>query len=77
MPGPELLAGAGGGWRRAKVRSHEADAVFRRALAEIRVSNVNGAIALLREALALAPGDPEIAQQLGQLAFKDRAPRGR
>jgi Flp pilus assembly protein TadD len=56
------------------VRSPQAQAAFERALVEIRASNVNGAIGLLREALALAPGDPEIAQQLGQLAFRDRTP---
>jgi hypothetical protein len=65
-------AGAGGGWRRSARRSPQAQAVFERALAEMRASNVNRAIGLLREALSLAPGDPEIAQELGQLAFKDR-----
>ena len=34
--------------------------------------DVQGALRLLRQALALSPKDAEIAQALGQLAFKDR-----
>lgn len=70
-PAPDF-AGAGGGWRKQRARSPEAQAVFDRALEELRSGSVNGAIALLRRALQLAPGDPEIAQALGKLAFKDR-----
>ena len=66
------FAGAGVGWRRTRARSAEAQASFDRALEELRSGSVNGAIALLRRALQLAPGDPEIAQALGKLAFKDR-----
>ncbi|GAO04949.1 hypothetical protein [Anaeromyxobacter sp. PSR-1] len=33
---------------------------------------MHGAIALLRRALAIAPGDPEIAGVLGRLAFDGR-----
>jgi hypothetical protein len=69
---PPDFAGAGGGWRKQRVRSAEAQAVFDRALEELRSGAVNGAIALLRRALQLSPGDPEIAQALGKLAFKDR-----
>jgi hypothetical protein len=71
VPGADFQ-GAGVGWRKTRVRSGEAQAVFDRALEEIQVGSVNGAIALLRRALQLAPGDPEIAAALGKLAFKDR-----
>ncbi len=70
-PQPDF-SGAGVGWRRSGARSPDAQAAFERALAELRVGSVNGAIALLRRALALAPGDPEIAAELGKLAFRDR-----
>lgn len=71
------FAGAGVGWRAKapRIRTPEASATFERARAELSAGNVNGAIALLRRALALAPGDPEIADALGKLAFKDRLPR--
>ncbi len=73
-PGADFQ-GAGVGWRRAKARSPEAQAAFDQALQEIAAGGgTNRAIALLRRALALAPGDPEIASQLGKLAFKDRTP---
>lgn len=69
------FVGAGVGWRaRApRVRSQEAEATFQRAREEVQSGSIGAAIALLRRALALAPGDPEIALALGQLAFKDRA----
>jgi hypothetical protein len=70
------FAGAGVGWRKTRARPPEAQAAFDRALAELQAGSVNGAIALLRRALAFAPGDPEIAAALGKLAFKDRAPGG-
>ncbi len=72
-PKPDFK-GAGVGWRaRApRLRPPEAQKLFEEALGEIRAQNVNGAIALLRRALALSPGDPEIASELGKLAFKDR-----
>ncbi len=75
-PAPSAdFAGAGVGWRKVPHhRSGEAQAVFERGLAEIQAGRVSGAIALLRRALALAPGDPDIAAALGQLAFKDRTP---
>jgi hypothetical protein len=66
------FSGAGVGWRKTRVRSPEAQATFDRALEELRAGSVTGAIGLLRRALQLAPGDPEIAQALGKLAFKDR-----
>lgn len=75
--GPDFV-GAGVGWR-ATPRPRPADAqqCLDLARAEIGVGHLNGALALLRRALALAPGDPEIAGALGQLAFKDRATYGR
>jgi hypothetical protein len=69
--------GAGVGWRAApRARSAEAQAVLDRARDEFRAGNLNGAIALLRRALALAPGDPEIAEVLGKFAFQDRTTDG-
>jgi len=65
--------GAGTGWRKgSQERTADAQALFESALAEILAENVNGALELLRRALALAPGDAEIAGTLGTLAFKDR-----
>jgi hypothetical protein len=58
-------------------RSPEAQAAFERALAQAAGGDVSGAVSLLRRALALAPGDSEIAEALGKLAFKDRLPGGR
>ncbi len=74
--GPEHT-GAGVGWRKATHRSADAQAAYERALVELRESNISGALSFLRLALSLAPGDPEIAQELGKLAFKDRAPGSR
>jgi hypothetical protein len=71
LPGADFQ-GAGVGWRRARTRSPEAQAAFDQALLELSQNLTNRAIASLRRALALAPGDPEIAAQLGKLAFKDR-----
>lgn len=76
-PGPNF-AGAGVGWRKApRGRNPEAQAAWERAHAEFQAGNVSGSIALLRRALALAPGDPEIAEVLGKLAFRGRPPGSR
>ncbi len=73
-PAP-LASGAGVGWRHpAEARGRDAQALYDRALGEIQAGRVSGAIALLREALQRAPGDSEIAAELGKLAFKDRLP---
>lgn len=67
--------GAGVGWRAGPAaRSADAQECFDRAREEIAAGRVNGALALLRRALALAPGDPEIAGALGALAFRGREP---
>lgn len=58
-------------------RAAEAQALFERARAEMAAGSVHGAIALLRKALALSPGNPEVAAALGKLAFKDRMPGSR
>ncbi len=71
---PGDFSGAGVGWRAARSRSAEAQAAFDSALEELRGGSTHAAIAFLRRALQLAPGDPEIAAQLGKLAFKDRTP---
>jgi hypothetical protein len=71
-------AGAGGGWRGGtKARNAEAQVAYDRARVEVEAGNVNGALVLLRRALQLCPGDPEIGEALGRLAFKDRDPRAR
>jgi hypothetical protein len=68
----------GAGWRgTARARTPEVQDLLDRARAELAAANVNGAIALLRQALAQAPGDAEIADALGKLAFKDRLPGAR
>jgi hypothetical protein len=73
-PPPADFEGAGVGWRGQRERPPEAQGCFDRARAEIAAGRVAGALALLRRALALAPGDREIAAELGTLAFKDRTP---
>jgi hypothetical protein len=55
-------------------RGSEAQAYFDRALAEAGCGHTAAAVALLQRALALAPGDPEIADALGQVAFTGRRP---
>jgi hypothetical protein len=72
-PAPDF-DGAGVGWRAQRDRPPEAQGCFDLARAEIAAGRVAGALALLRRALALAPGDREIAAELGKLAFKDRTP---
>jgi hypothetical protein len=65
-------------WRgSARARSPEAQELYERALRDIQAGNVNGALALLRQAITLAPGDAQIAEALGRLAFKDRIPGAR
>lgn len=80
-PSPAAASGeVPGGGRRRKTdpgRSGEAQGAFDRGRAELAAGNVSGAIALMRRALALAPGDSEIAEALGKLAFKDRDPDAR
>jgi hypothetical protein len=64
-PAPDFT-GAGVGWRApATSRSPEAEAIFKLALAEIEARRTHQALALLRRALGLAPGDPEIAGAIG------------
>jgi hypothetical protein len=66
-PASALLRGAHVG-RRSPQAQERLDA----ARAHAGAGRVHEAIALLREALTLAPRDPEIAELLGRLAFKDR-----
>jgi hypothetical protein len=66
--------GAGVGWRsQPRPRSPEADELFRRATVESEAGKVDIAIGMLRQALQMSPGDPEIAALLGRLAFRDRS----
>jgi hypothetical protein len=53
-------------------RSPQAQQHYEHALASAAGGDLQGALRLLRQALALSPRDAEIAQALGQLAFKDR-----
>lgn len=75
--GPEArhdFQGAGVGWRsQPRPRSPQADHLFREATLEAEAGKIEAAIGMLRQALQLAPGDPEIAALLGKLAFRDRA----
>jgi hypothetical protein len=59
-------ARAGGGWRApAGPRSPTADEMYRLGKAEISAGRTHQALALLRAALSIAPGDPEIAIAIG------------
>jgi hypothetical protein len=59
---------------RASTRTPEAQSCYDRALAEASAGNTAAAVALLRRALALAPGDADIADALGKAAFTGRRP---
>jgi hypothetical protein len=63
---------AGVAWRRPAGRNADAQAALDRGMAEVRVGNASAAVTFLRIALTLAPGDAEIAQLLGQIAFGGR-----
>jgi len=66
--------GAGVGWRsQSRPRPPDADHLFRQATLDAEAGKIDSAIPLLRQALQLAPGDPEIAALLGRLAFRDRS----
>jgi hypothetical protein len=71
---PRDRSGAGVGWRRPPKRSADAQVALDRGLTEIAAGDVNAGITFLRIALTLAPGDPEIARQLGKVAFGGRRP---
>jgi len=65
-PAPDFV-GAGVGWRSpARPRSPEADTLFKLGMAELDAHRPHGALALLRRALSLSPGDPEIATAIGR-----------
>lgn len=57
----------GGAERRSPSRPAEAQGCYDRALAELEAGRRGSAMALLRRALALAPGDPEIAGALARM----------
>jgi hypothetical protein len=68
-PGPRRdFVGAGVGWRNGAVRprSPEADAFYQLGLNELEGKRTQQALSVLRRALALAPGDPEIAHAIGR-----------
>lgn len=72
-PPPDFV-GAGVGWRSGAVRprSSEADTLFQLALVELQGKNHHQALKLLRSALTLAPGDPEIAQTIARAMASGR-----
>jgi hypothetical protein len=53
-------------------RSREAQGCYERALTELEAGRVAGAAALLRRALALSPGDAELAAALAQVSERTR-----
>ncbi len=72
-PPPEHAAGTPGPAATATARrSPQAQQHYDHALASAAAGDVQRALRLLRQALVLSPRDPEIAQALGQLAFRDR-----
>ena len=66
---PHGLRGSGPGHRG---RSPEAEEAWEQALQELAAGHTVSATALLRRAMALAPGDPEIARKFGEVAFGER-----
>jgi PilZ domain-containing protein len=56
----------------ARARSREAEEAWQQALQELAAGHTVSATALLRTAMALAPGDPEIARTYGEIAFGRR-----
>ena len=68
------FVGAGVGWRgaAARPRSTEADNLFQLALVELQGKNHHQALKLLRSALTLAPGDPEIADAIARTMASGR-----
>jgi Flp pilus assembly protein TadD len=58
-------------------RSPEAQACLDRGLAELAAGNGNTAIALLRRATQLAPGDSEVQDAFSRVSFRDRNPNRR
>lgn len=64
---PPPLASAGTGWRGAgRSRSAEAQEVFDLGRQELEAGRSKAAMALLRRALQLSPGDAEVAAELGR-----------
>ena len=69
------FSGAGVGWRTpVRPRSAEADALLNAARVELEERRTHQALALLRSALLLAPGDPEIASAIGRAMQENGAP---
>jgi hypothetical protein len=56
----------------ARARSSEAEEAWQQALEALAMGHEVAATALLRRAMALAPGDPEIARKLGEVAYRRR-----
>jgi Flp pilus assembly protein TadD len=64
---PDQAASAGTGWRGMhRQRSPDAQRAFELGRIELAEGRVRSAVALLRMALQLAPGDAEVAAELGK-----------
>jgi hypothetical protein len=70
-PAPRRAPPRPGGAPPARRRSPEAQAAFERGLREMESGGAGAAASLLRRALSLAPGDPEIAEAIARLATRD------
>lgn len=71
-PGPRTGPSAADGARWARARPPQAQTLLDLARTETAAGNVQSAMEWLRAALQLAPGDAEIAAELGALAFRGR-----
>lgn len=71
--GPGQAPGArGAGPGSLRGRSREAEEAWQQALKALAEGHTVSATAHLRQAMALAPGDPEIARKFGEIAFGRR-----
>jgi hypothetical protein len=70
--GPGQAQGARGVIPAARARPHEAEEAWQQALQELAAGHAVSATALLRRAMALAPGDPEIARKFGEVTSGPR-----
>lgn len=72
-PAPDFV-GAGVGWRApTQPRPPLAQALYAQALLDLEEGRTQQALTRLRQALAVAPGDPEIATAIGKAMNTDRS----
>lgn len=65
-PGRTPVVGTPAGRRPGQPRSPEVETLYQLGLAELQAHHSHGAMALLRRALALSPGDPDISSAIGR-----------